>query len=124
MFKKLKSNAGFTLLEVLAVVALLGILGAMLLPSLDSAADRAKNAKLKSDLATIDNAIVLYKMDNGTYPADLKALKDEYIASGKDFTDALGDELSYTSAGVTYTLTGKNSAGEVITSDGSSASEK
>ncbi len=124
MFKKLKSNAGFTLLEVLAVVALLGILGAMLLPSLDSAADRAKNAKLKSDLATIDNAIVLYKMDNGTYPTDLKALDDEYIAPGKDLKDALGDELSYTSTGVTYTLTGKNAAGEVITSDGSSAAEE
>ena len=67
MLKKLRGNAGFTLLEVLAVVALLGVLGAMLLPSLDSAAGRAKNARLESDLATIDNAILLYKMDNGTW---------------------------------------------------------
>ena len=57
MLKNLRGNAGFTLLEVLAVVALLGILGAMLMPSLDSAADRAKNARLESDLATVDNAI-------------------------------------------------------------------
>jgi len=67
LLKKLRGNAGFTLLEVLAVVALLGVLGAMLLPSLDSAAGRAKNARLESDLATIDNAILLYKMDNGTW---------------------------------------------------------
>ena len=67
MLNKLRGKAGFTLLEVLAGVALLGVLGAMLLPSLDSAAGRAKNARLESDLATIDNAILLYKMDNGTW---------------------------------------------------------
>ena len=121
LLKNLRGNAGFTLLEVLAVVALLGILGAMLMPSLDSAADRAKNAKLQSDLATIDNAIVLYKMDNGSYPDSLEVLSDEYIAAGKEFTDALGDDLSYTSTGITYKLTGKNANGETVTSDGSSA---
>lgn len=119
--KQLKGNAGFTLLEVLAVVALLGILGAMLLPSLDSAGDRARNAKLQSDLTTIDNALVLYKMDNGTYPASLDKLVSEYIAAGKDFEDAQGNELSYTASGTTYTLSGSNAAGETVTSDGSSA---
>lgn len=122
MLKKLQGNAGFTLLEVLAVVALLGVLGAMLLPSLDGAANRAKNARLESDLATVDNAILLYKMDNGTCPATLEELVDEYIAKGKEFKDASGTELVYTPAGdkLSYTLQGKNAAGELITSDGSS----
>ena len=125
MLKKLRGNAGFTLLEVLAVVALLGVLGAMLLPSLDSAAGRAKNARLESDLATIDNAILLYKMDNGTCPSALSDLVDEYIAKGKEFKDATGTELSYTPAGdkLSYSLTGKNAAGETVTSDGSNAEE-
>ena len=126
MLKKLKSNAGFTLLEVLAVVALLGILGAMLMPSLDSAADRAKNARLESDLATVDNAILLYKMDKGACPDALDDLVDEYIAKGKEFKDATGTQFTYTPAGdkLTYTLKGKNAAGELVTSDGSSAAEE
>ena len=121
MLKKLRGNAGFTLLEVLAVVALLGVLGAMLLPSLDSAAGRAKN-----DLATIDNAILLYKMDNGTCPSALSDLVDEYIAKGKKFEDATGTELVYTPSGdkLTYTLKGKNADGEQVTSDGSSDAEE
>ena len=126
MLNKLRGNAGFTLLEVLAVVALLGVLGAMLLPSLDSAAGRAKNARLESDLATVDNAILLYKMDKGTCPDALADLVDEYIAKGKEFKDATGTELSYTPAGdkLSYSLTGKNAAGETVTSDGSSDAEE
>lgn len=127
MLKKLRGNAGFTLLEVLAVVALLGVLGAMLLPSLDSAAGRAKNARLESDLATIDNAILLYKMDNGTCPSALSDLVDEYIiAKGKKFEDATGTELVYTPSGdkLTYTLKGKNADGEPVMSDGSSDAEE
>lgn len=105
---------------------LLGVLGAMLLPSLDSAAGRAKNARLESDLATIDNAILLYKMDNGTCPSALSDLVDEYIAKGKKFEDATGTELVYTLSGdkLTYTLKGKNADGEPVMSDGSSDAEE
>ena len=112
MLNKLRGKAGFTLLEVLAVVALLGVLGAMLLPSLDSAAGRAKNARLESDLATIDNAILLYKMDNGTCPSAL--------------SDLVETELVYTPSGdkLTYTLKGRNADGEQVTSDGSSDAEE
>ena len=107
MLNKLRGNAGFTLLEVLAVVALLGVLGAMLLPSLDSAAGRAKNA-------------------HGTCPSALSDLVDEYIAKGKKFEDATGTELVYTLSGdkLTYTLKGKNADGEQVTSDGSSDAEE
>ena len=122
MLKKLKGNGGFTLLEVLLVVALLGIFGSMLLPSLDGAAGKAKNAKLASDLTTLDNALLLYKMDEGTYPEGLDALVGDYIGKGKELKDASGEEFVYTPGGdkMTYTLSGKNAEGETVTSDGSS----
>lgn len=123
--KMKKSQKGFTLIEVVAVAALLGILITMLMPSLESANDKVKNSKLKHDMATIDQAIQLYKMENGTCPDALKDLDGGYIAKGSDFKDALNEELTYTveSGGGTYTLKGKNASGTEIVSSGSQKSE-
>ena len=68
-------------------------------------------------------AIQLYKMENGSVPTNLEALQTEYIAGNSEFKDAKGEALVYTASDTTYTLTGKNAAGEVITSGGSKASE-
>ena len=56
-------QAGFTLIEVVAVAALLGVLVTMIMPSLDGANTKVKNAKLRNDLAAVDQAIQLYKME-------------------------------------------------------------
>ena len=116
-------QAGFTLIEVVAVAALLGVLVTMIMPSLDGANTKVKNAKLRNDLVAVDQAIQLYKMENGSVPTNLEALQTEYIAGNSEFKDAKGEALVYTASDTTYTLTGKNAAGEVITSGGSKASE-
>ena len=51
-YRKMCDRKGFTLIELVAVTAMLGILAGMLLPSIDSANKRAKNAKLHNDLLT------------------------------------------------------------------------
>lgn len=126
MTKVLRRQGGFTLIEVVAAAALIGIMATMLLPSLSAANDRVKNARLQSDLTTIDQAIALYRMDEGKLPTSLDVLDSEYL-SGKlaDTKDATGDKLDYkaNSAGSSYTLSGKNSKGETIKSPGSSATE-
>ena len=71
MVTKIRSQRGFTLIEVVAAAALIGILATMLMPSLSGANDRVKNAKLSNDLAAIDQAIQLYRMDTGKVPANL-----------------------------------------------------
>ncbi len=118
-------QSGFTLIEVVAVAALLGILVTMVMPSLDGANTKVKNAKLRNDLAAVDQAIQLYKMENGSVPANLAALQTEYISGASEFTDAKGEELTYTANDTdgTYTLTGKNASGEVVTSGGSKATQ-
>ncbi len=125
MLKTIRKQGGFTLIEVVAAAAIIGIMATMLIPSLSGANDRVKNARLQSDLATIDQAIMLYKMDEGKIPTDLTALDSEYLGGKLEFKDAAGEALTYTpdtTAG-TYTLSGKNSKGTEVTSPGSKVSE-
>lgn len=123
---KLKNaQGGFTLIEVVAVAALLGVLITMMMPSIEGANDKVKNSKLRNDLTTIDQAIQLYKLENGTCPEDLQVLDGEYVAKGSEFKDALNESLVYTveSDGRAYTLKGKNAAGTEVVSGGSQQAE-
>lgn len=121
MLTKIRSQRGFTLIEVVAAAALIGILATMLMPSLSGANDRVKNAKLSNDLAAIDQAIQLYRMDTGKVPSSLTALDSTYLGGKLEFKDATGDALDYTAdedAG-TYTLSGKNANGTTVNSPAS-----
>lgn len=124
MIGKMRKQNGFTLIEVVAAAALIGIMATMLMPSLSGANERVKNAKLNSDLAAIDQAISLYKMENGTVPTGLDALDSDYLGGKLEFKDAMGEELTYTPGGdnTSYTLTGKNAKNVEVSSPGSSTS--
>ncbi|MBQ7317494.1 MAG: type II secretion system protein [Phascolarctobacterium sp.] len=112
-------QAGFTLIEVVAVAALLGVLVTMVMPSLDGANTKVKNAKLRNDLATVDQAIQLYKMEKGSVPDSLDVLQTEYISGSSEFKDAKGEALTYTASDNTYVLSGKDASGILVTSGGS-----
>ena len=60
---------GFTLIEVLVVVAILGILAAIVVPRIMDRPDEAKRVAAKADIAAIVQALKLYRLDNGFYPA-------------------------------------------------------
>jgi len=62
------SRAGFTLIEVLVVVAILGILAAIVVPRIMDRPDEAKRVAAKADIAAIVQALKLYRLDNGFYP--------------------------------------------------------
>ena len=64
MLKTMRKQGGFTLIEVVAAAALIGIMATMLLPSLSGANDRVKNARLQNDLVTIDQAIQLNRFQD------------------------------------------------------------
>ena len=121
-FRNLRRQGGFTLIEVVAAAALIGILATMLMPSLSGANDRVRNAKLSNDLAAIDQALQLYRMDNGKLPDALTALDSSYLGGKLDFKDATGTGLDYTaSSDGTYTLSGKNASGVTVNSPASKA---
>lgn len=58
----------FTLIELLIVVAIIGILAAIAVPNFLNAQIRAKVAKAESEIKTITTALEMYRMDNGIYP--------------------------------------------------------
>ncbi len=60
--------AGFTLIEILVVIVILGILAALVVPRVLERPDEARVVAAKSDIATIMQALKLYRLDNQRYP--------------------------------------------------------
>lgn len=63
-----KRKSGFTLLEVLVVVVILGILAAVIVPKIMGRPEQARRVKAQVDIKSIETALNLYKIDSGTYP--------------------------------------------------------
>jgi general secretion pathway protein G len=60
---------GFTLIEIMVVVVILGILAAVVVPKIMDNPDKARVAKAKQDIRAIGGALDLYKLDNYSYPS-------------------------------------------------------
>jgi len=74
------SSSGFTLVELLVVMAIVGILVAVAVPQLQKAPIRAKEATLREDLFTFRTCLDQYYADKGHYPDTLQTLvTDKYI---------------------------------------------
>lgn len=65
---KTKKQQAFTLIEVMVVVVILGILAAIVVPKIMSRPDQAREVKAQQDVMSVQNALDLYKLDNGFYP--------------------------------------------------------
>ncbi|MDA8384177.1 MAG: type II secretion system major pseudopilin GspG [Betaproteobacteria bacterium] len=59
---------GFTLIEIMIVVVILGILAALVVPKIMSRPEQARVVAARADISTIMQALKLYELDNGTYP--------------------------------------------------------
>lgn len=116
IFYKIKTTHGFTLIELMVVIVILGILVSFIAPRLMGRPDEAKQVKARIQMESIETAIKLYKLDNGMYPTTeqgLQALVEQpqtgtlpkkwrkggYLEKGKVPKDPWGNEYIYLSPG-------------------------
>ncbi len=70
-----QAQRGFTLIEVMVAMVILGILAATVVPKLMSRPEQARMVKVKQDILTVESALDLYKLDNGFYPSTDQGLQ-------------------------------------------------
>ena len=104
---------GFTMIELLTVVAIIAMLVGLLIPALNMVRNAAKQAKQRAQLTTIDSALMVWRNDHGEYPeSDLEPDRD--YCGAKKLTEALlGRDLmgfhpdsTFDSVGPIYNMTG------------------
>ncbi len=71
----MKSTKGFTLIEVMVVMLILGILAALIVPKIMDRPDEARRVAAKQDIGAIMQALKLYKLDNNHYPTTEQGLQ-------------------------------------------------
>ena len=102
------SQSGFTLIEIMVVIVILAILAGLVVPKVVGQSDKARVKTTETALATVSNALDMYKVDNSRYPttaqglealttppADAKNYPDGGYIKGGYPTDGWENELQY-----------------------------
>ena len=73
--KNLARQAGFTLLELMVVIVILGVLASMVVPNLMGNKEKADAQKATSDIVALEGSLDMYKLDNHRYPTTEQGLQ-------------------------------------------------
>ena len=66
---------GFSLIEIMVVVVIMGVMAALIVPNVMSRPDQARAVAARQDIATLVHALKLYRLDHGRYPTSQEGLK-------------------------------------------------
>lgn len=120
LFRKLsqlkRGKKGFTLIEIVAVMAIIGVLSVALIPSIEAAIDRSNDTKLTVDLTNIETAGRVYKLDKGAFPVSIAVLVEGNYIPDKAYKDVQGTAIAYDAA--TGIASGVDSKGDTVRSNG------
>ena len=111
---KLLSSRGFTLIELMVVIVILGILAGLIVPRIVGRTDEARQVKAKMLMESLETALKLYKLDTGFYPSTEQGLtalvepsgtaknwkEGGYLEKGKVPKDPWGNDFVYLCPGV------------------------
>ena len=101
---KLRRDEGFSLIELLIVVAIIGIIAAIAVPQLMNAMDRGRQRRSMADMRNIATANGTIRVDTGAYAGALAALVPTYMQV-IPANDGWGTAFVYTTGADTYTIT-------------------
>jgi general secretion pathway protein G len=73
--KSSRNERGFTLIELMVVIVILGILAGLIIPKIMGRPDEARSAKARMQIESMETALKLYKLDNGNYPTTEQGLQ-------------------------------------------------
>lgn len=107
MIMKINKNNGFTLIELMIVIAIIGILAAIAIPQFQAYRSRAFNAAAQADIHNITITQEAYYVDQGHYSSDigeLTGMQPGYMQSENVVADTMGSVSGYTIT--TYHLRG------------------
>ena len=121
--KQAQSTSGFTLIEILIVVFIIGLLATVVSLNVIGKTDDARKTKAIADLKELEQGLHLFKLDNGFYPADLMGLiqkppnarkypPEGYLNQTRIPPDPWGNNYVYISDGGTYILRSFGADGE------------
>ena len=119
MSRRRLHNSGFTLIELMVVIIILGILAGLIVPRIMGRPEEARRMKARVQIESIETALKLYKLDNGYYPTTEQGLQalvqpptvgslpkkwreGGYLEKGKVPMDPWGNEYVYLSPGIHY----------------------
>ena len=100
----LSKRSGFTLIEIILVVVIIGILAGIAIPKLGGKSEKAMIAQAQANITALSMAIQEYEIMNGQYPTSLDALLDEskggpYMEKKSIPTDPWGSPYQYAAPG-------------------------
>jgi len=72
---RMNKQSGFSLLELMVVIVILGILATMVIPNVFGNREQAERQKVVSDLTALENAMEMYRLDNGVYSSTEQGLE-------------------------------------------------
>ena len=117
MLKNRLTDRGFTLIEIMVVIVILGILAGLIVPRIMGRPEEARRMKARVQIESIETALKLYKLDNGYYPTTEQGLQSlveppavgqlprawregGYLEKGKVPKDPWGNEYGYLCPGI------------------------
>ncbi|MFZ2835993.1 MAG: prepilin-type N-terminal cleavage/methylation domain-containing protein [Candidatus Saccharimonadales bacterium] len=80
----MKKQSGFTIVELLIVIVIIGILAAITIVAYNGIQERSEFSRLQSNLASVNKAVKLYYADNGSYPVTGSGVWSGYYSATND----------------------------------------